>query len=270
MVRVDKAKAVERLQKLVDEASKLCPEEGHSVQFQKWLRDIEKSFCRIFGEGSRQYSELPRSYDIRPSGIRMHLDLMVSIVESTLDDVRYFWEDGGEEPSALRHGESPGIDTKSANCKSDNDGNRVFVIHGHDIGARESVARFLRELALQPVILHEQPNKGRTIIEKFEDYADVRFAVVLLTPDDVGARSEEPTELGHRARQNVIFELGFFLGKLGRKRVCALKTRGVETPSDYDGVVYVDFDVPGAWKLSLVRELKAAGLCIDTARMLPR
>lgn len=138
------------------------------------------------------------------------------------------------------------------------------------MAARETVARFLRELALQLVILHEQPNTGRTIVEKFEDYADVRFAVVLLTPDDVGARSEEPSALSHRARQNVIFELGFFLGKLGRKRVCALKMRGVETPSDYDGVVYVDLDVPGAWKLALVRELKAAGFGIDTNRMFPR
>ena len=269
MVRVSKAKAIERLQKLVDEASKLHPEEGHSVRLQKWLRDIDKSFCRIFGENSRQYSELPGSYTISPNGIRMHLDQMVSIVESNLDDVRYFWEDDGEEPSPVGNGESPETDTKTANYKSDADANRVFVIHGHDVAARETVARFLQELALQPVILHEQPNKGRTIIEKFEDYADVRFAVVLLTPDDVGARSEAHPELNPRARQNVIFELGFFLGKFGRKKVCALKTRDVETPSDYDGVVYVDFDDAGAWKFALVRELKAAGFSIDTNRMFP-
>ena len=100
--------------------------------------------------------------------------------------------------------------------------NQVFVIHGHDESARESVARFLEKLELEPIILHEQPNKGRTIIEKFEDYADVRFAVVLLTPDDVGAVKDRADDLRPRARQNVVFEFGFFIGKLGRERVCAL------------------------------------------------
>lgn len=267
MARVSKAKAIERLQKLINEASELRPEEGHSMRLQKWLRDIDNSFYRLFGENSRQYSQIPGSYTLTPNGIRMHLNIMVSIVESTLDDVRWFWEDDGKERSSIGNKESPAIDSKTANHKSDADAHRVFVIHGHNVAARETVARFLQELALQPVILHEQPNKGRTIIEKFEDYANVRFAVVLLTPDDVGARVDEQSELNPRARQNVILELGFFLGKLGRKSVCALKMRDVETPSDYDGVVYVDFDDAGAWKWILVRELKAAGFGIDTNPM---
>jgi predicted nucleotide-binding protein len=139
---------------------------------------------------------------------------------------------------------------------------RVFVVHGHDEGAREMTARFLEQLGLDPIILHDQPNQGRTIIEKFEHYADVGFAVVLLTPDDRG-RSNSARVLTSRARQNVVMELGFFLGKLGRKRVCTLYVEGVELPSDYFGVAFLPLDRSGTWRLMLARELKAAGYEID-------
>ena len=122
-------------------------------------------------------------------------------------------------------------------------------------------------MEIEPVILHEQPNKGRTIIEKFEDYAGVGFAVILLTSDDVGKLNDDgASELKPRARQNVILELGFFLGKLGRQRVCPLVKGNVETPSDYDGVVYTNFDDAGGWQLKLVRELKSAGFNVDANR----
>lgn len=98
----------------------------------------------------------------------------------------------------------------------------VFVVHGHDEGARESVARLVERLGLGAIILHEQSNAGRTIIEKFEASSEVGFAVVLLTPDDVGYPRDKSDQAAYRARQNVIFELGYFMGKLGRKRVAAL------------------------------------------------
>jgi hypothetical protein len=138
----------------------------------------------------------------------------------------------------------------------------VFIVHGRDEAAKLTVARFLEKLDLHPTILHEQADKGRTIIQKFEDHSDVGFAVVLLTPDDEGRVHGSP-ELEHRARQNVILELGYFIGKLGRERVCALKVDGVEVPSDLHGVVYIPLDARGAWKLILARELKAAGIDVD-------
>lgn len=143
------------------------------------------------------------------------------------------------------------------------DRNSVFVVHGHD-QARESVARLLEHLGLKPIILHEQPDRGRTIIEKFESYAAVGFAVVLLTPDDVGGNaSDQPEALKPRARQNVIFELGFFVAALGRRRVCALYKGDVELPTDYAGVVYTPMDPADGWQLKLARELKHAGLDVD-------
>lgn len=143
-------------------------------------------------------------------------------------------------------------------------GRRVFLVHGHHDGLLHEVARYLEKLKLDPVVLREQPNEGRTIIEKFVDYADVGYAVVLLTPDDRGGVAETPYEQQRpRARQNVVLELGYFIGKLSRNRVTALHMGDVEIPSDYSGVAFVAVDDRGAWRLELARELKASGLAID-------
>lgn len=148
-------------------------------------------------------------------------------------------------------------------------GNQTFLVHGRDAGALEGAARFLEKLGVPTIILHEQPDKGRTIIEKFVDYSNVAFAVVLLTGDDRGGIADEPYDKQRpRARQNVIFELGYFIGKLGRNRVCALYRDGVEIPSDYAGVLFVSLDDGGAWKLKLSKEMKAVGLPIDMNRAL--
>ena len=138
---------------------------------------------------------------------------------------------------------------------------KVFIVHGHDDGARETVARFLERIGLEAVILHEQANQGRTIIEKVVANSDVGFAVVLLTPDDEGCVKGGALE--PRARQNVLLELGYFIGRLGRDKVCALKRGTLEIPSDFAGVVWEAMDSSGGWKQALARELEAAGHSID-------
>jgi len=148
------------------------------------------------------------------------------------------------------------------------DQNKIFIVHGHDEEAKLSVARFLERISIEVVILHEQPNGGRTIIEKFEDYSDVGYAVVLLTPDDLGGRVNDPENLLPRARQNVIFELGFFIGALGRERVCALHKGEVEIPSDFSGVLWIRMDTDGAWQFKLAREIKAAGIEVDLNKLI--
>ena len=140
---------------------------------------------------------------------------------------------------------------------------KVFIVHGLEEGARESVARFLERLGISPIILHEQASSGQTIIEKLERNSDVDFAVILLTPDDVGAKATSSDSLQPRARQNVILELGFFIAKLGRNRVCALYRGAVELPSDFLGVVYVPLDEASAWRVLLARELREAGFDVD-------
>lgn len=140
---------------------------------------------------------------------------------------------------------------------------RVFVVHGHDESAKEAVARFIEKAGCEAIVLHEQPNLGRTIIEKFEGYSNASFAVVIYTPDDLGARNTPHLQLAGRARQNVVFELGFFFGRLGRGRVCLLHKGEIEYPSDIQGIAYIDMDRAGAWRYQLAKEMKGAGFAID-------
>lgn len=145
---------------------------------------------------------------------------------------------------------------------------KVFIVHGHDNALKNAVARLLSRVGLDPIILHEQPNKGRTIIEKFFDHSDVGFALVLLTPDDRGGSVKEPPEnYSLRARQNVILELGFFLGRLGRARVAVIYVDGVDVPSDYKGVLFLPYDDAGSWETPLVKEIREAGIDVDLNRL---
>jgi len=155
--------------------------------------------------------------------------------------------------------ESPDEETRTPKPSS-NDA-RVFIIHGRDDSAKSQVARFVEKLGLKAVILHEQANQGRTIIEKLDRHSEVAFAIALLTPDDVGGSAQ--SQLQPRARQNVIYEIGRFESKLGRDRVIILRTPGVEIPSDLSGLVYHEMDKAGGWQLSVAKELKAAGLRVD-------
>lgn len=149
--------------------------------------------------------------------------------------------------------------------------NQIFVVHGHDNEMKETVARVLKNVGLEPIILHEQENLGRTIIEKFESCSEnVSFAVVLLSPDDFGYKKNQlPESAIPRARQNVILELGYFMGKLGRKNVVALNKGGtdLEIPSDSLGIVYIPFDPYYGWKLTLAKELKVSGYDIDFSKL---
>jgi len=106
-------------------------------------------------------------------------------------------------------------------------------------------------------------NKGLTIIEKFVDSSDVKAAIVLFTRDDIGKLKEEDTELEDRARQNVVFEAGFFIGKLGRKNTIILLERGLTLPSDLDGVAYIEIDPNDGWQLKVAKELKVLNFDID-------
>jgi len=140
--------------------------------------------------------------------------------------------------------------------------NNIFIVHGRNNDIKAQVANFLLKLKINPIILHEQMNKGQTIIEKFEGCSNVQAAIVLFTSDDVG-RLKEDSELEDRARQNVVFEAGFFIGKLGRKRTIILIERGLKMPSDLDGLVHTEIDSNDGWQLKVARELKGLNFDID-------
>lgn len=142
----------------------------------------------------------------------------------------------------------------------------IFIVHGHNDEMKISVARTIEKLKLKAIILHEQPSKGKTIIEKFTENSEVGFAIILLSADDIAySKNDKPDNAKFRARQNVIFELGYFIGKLGRERVLALHeyVDNLEIPTDYSGVLFVPFDKAGKWQFDLVKELKALNINVN-------
>lgn len=262
MNRPNKAKAAQRVRACLEAIPPLRVLSVKAPEFKKWRRDVELAIEHTFGKDTRHQPEFCRiNYyaginlsgpqpDPRPPYLRGLSDAE-TVLESFLDEIAKYWEDDPSDELS-----------KSSARQTGSTGNSVFLIHGHDNGAKNEVARFLERLELDVVVLHEQPDQGRTIMEKFEQYTNVEYVVALLTPDDVGRRRDSGT-LHTRARQNVIFELGFFTGHLGRHNVCALTKGDIEIPSDYSGVIYVRLDGDGAWKLRLVKELRAAGLAVD-------
>lgn len=135
---------------------------------------------------------------------------------------------------------------------------QVFIVHGHDEIAKLEMAEFIESLGFEPIILHMQASSGRTIIEKIEYYSNVGFGVVLYTPCDVGSKVGA-LDGSYRARQNVVFEHGYLIGKLGRSRVAAVVKGTIETPNDISGVVYIALDDQGSWKEELKKEMRSIG-----------
>ena len=251
MTNPPKSKALERLRRGLDAIPDLKNLRYDSPEFMKWRRNTRVAINNTFGNASSYIADFQNIYfynvfagddSSNRAAYLEGLESVASVLESMIEEVKEYWEDENQTPA-------PSEVQKKGQTNMD----EVFIIHGRDDGAKQTVARFLETLGLEPVILHEQADLGRTIIEKFEEHAQVGFAVALLMPDDVGSFKGEETKLRPRARQNVIFEFGYFIGKLGRKRVCALVKGDVEKPSDYDGVLYIPWDDSGGWKMSLSR-----------------
>lgn len=239
-------------------------EQSFENQFSRWnninLEMLKQSFNNednayrrrynqtVWGDTSSEKSERKKILDILSFRIKRLCEL--------LDIVDRLKEERPASPPEKEGRESPELDKK-----------RIFIVHGHNNEVRINVARTLEKLGLFPIILHEQANAGKTIIEKFEEYSNVGFAIILMTDDDLGRAKNDET-LYYRARQNVILEMGFFIGKLGRNRVCPLYTNGVKLPSDLYGLLYTEIDSAEKWKISIARELKAAGYEIDINKII--
>ena len=199
-------------------------------------RKLHQEICEIYGEVADAFAEVVGKQKIEVRG-RGGVSIYPNYFEAGYFSGRTFHTHQGYTELLKVIGT---IKTRISEMKisptPNGKGHRVFLVHGHQESALQSCARFIEKLGLPLTVLREEPNQGRTIIEKFIDYSDVGFAIVLLTADDRGGTADKPyDEQLPRARQNVVFELGFFIGKLGRERVCALYEQGVELPSDYRG-----------------------------------
>ena len=267
MNRPPKSKAIERLRKVLDEIPELKTLPRGSPQFKQWQRNTRVAITNTFENDSHltDFNKIRFSLSVYVLGgtpdsefQSAYVNGLVSaesVLESMIDEINEYWDDEDQTPTSSETRENAQIIT-----------DEIFIVHGRDDGAKNIVARFLEKLDLKPVILAEMPAKGRTIIEKFEHHAQVGYAIVLLTPDDAGSLQGDENDPKPRARQNVIFELGFFIGRLGRERVCALTKGDVEIPSDYAGVEYIPFNDSDGWKMELIRELRSGGFKIDANR----
>ena len=174
-----------------------------------------------------------------------------------------------EECKSQLQGTTPKSEAPTSNItKLPMDKSRVFIVHGHDDAAREAVARFVENLGFKAIILHEQASSGKTIIEKIEANSNVGFAIVLYTPCDEGRPKGEENQLKPRARQNVIFEHGYLMGKIGRENVCYLLKGDVEIPSDIAGLVYDEIDKGAGWKSVVAKSMKSCGYEFDPSKLL--
>ena len=253
------ARKIELLDAQIEEAN-----DGHPANFSEWRQRTEVVLRTVLGQGTPTYkafqsvSYSPQvwysgmdSSGYQPAGVKK----VIAILNSAKTEVEL-----NEEVASASNARAKGEQVMP--------GNRIFIVHGHDDGAKEGVARFLGKLTGQePIILHEQSNGGKTLIEKFERSAAAsHYAVVLLTDDDLG-RAKRDDQERPRGRQNVVFEMGFFFGSLGRERVAVLYDEGIDPPGDVNGIVYILRDAAGGWKTELARELEEADIEVDWAAL---
>ncbi|MCD8324717.1 MAG: nucleotide-binding protein [Clostridiales bacterium] len=219
--------------------------------YDEWMAKIN-IFNERYLKEHPSYDSIHKAYKQKDNNPSSYDDMMAQLKVVASDDE--FWENITESISE----EQP----------MEQGNNKVFIVHGHDDGAKQTIARYVEQLDYEAIILHEQPDGGNTIIEKIEQYTDVAFAIVLYTPCDIGYDKDKEADKKYRARQNVVFEHGYLIGKLGRKNVCAVVVGDVETPGDISGVVYKKMDSEGAWRFEIAKEMKNAGLEVDVNKLI--
>ncbi len=247
----------EKINKLISEADKLLNENCtiYSTDFTTWKNNCIIFLQNKYGKDSPEY-ECFKKINFAPFVF--------------LDEVPQYkyiqsCQKGIQEAKGILEGlldYMPEAQISTPKC----DMSKIFIVHGHDEAFKLKIKDFLTQLGIEGIILHDQPNVGRTIIEKIEHFGkDVGAAIILYTPDDEG-RSNKETGYKSRARQNVVFESGFFIGFLGREKVAhVVADSNMEIPGDLSGVVYVDKD---KWQFDLVRELKAMGFQVDANKLI--
>lgn len=237
-----------KLKGFIDEIDGLFSESGcSSPRFKAWKSKVLRFLETRFGEKSRYVEDIEklnfRSMSLDSAQNRKvyerDLNTAKEIMLTYLDEI-------SEEAVDI-------VPNKNSTFS------KVFIVHGHDGELKQLVARIVENQGVEAIILSEQANQGRTIIEKFEDYSDVDGAICLFTSDDIGRAKKDAVDKP-RARQNVVLETGYFMGKLGRKHIVILADDGIEMPSDLSGVVYTN---TANWQIDLLRELKAIGYAVD-------
>lgn len=236
--------------------------ENKGFQFDGYFLDVEDITRVIVKESDRTSKECSKhANDNLSPNIIMYIS-----PQDIVEDDKYTKDITKEVFKESQNEIQKGCIVKPIIKNEEVDKSKVFIVHGHDDLARSEVARFIEKLNLTAIILHEQASSGKTIIEKIEEFSNVGFGIVLYTPCDVGTTKENKDskdKLQFRARQNVVFEHGYLIGKIGRNNVCALVKDQIEIPNDISGVVYIPMDYHKAWQVAVAKELRNSGYDID-------
>jgi predicted nucleotide-binding protein len=148
---------------------------------------------------------------------------------------------------------------------------RIIVVSGTDEVMKQTITGALRKLGLAAIVINEEPGQGKKIVDRFADYTDVGFAIVLLSPDVyVYPKGEEATKRERIPKQEVTLMFGFLLGKLGKDKVFAFyrESPNFAFPMEFEGVKFTALDNRDSWKLALIRELTNCGYTVDAERLL--
>lgn len=251
----------EKIRKLIDDGDKLILKRADTSnpEFQVWKFRVTKYISERFGEESINMKAFDK--------IKFSLGFYFGMTkEEFINDCKH----GIETTKAMLNNYLEDMnDNKTIMITNDNKNKSqfnyesVFVVHGHDDALKEKVARIIEKQHIKAIILSEQTNKGKTIIEKFEEYADVPCAICLFTKDDIAIDKGNQKEL-FRARQNVVFETGYFMGKIGRKKVIILSDGEIDMPSDLSGVLYISNN---NWETDVLKELRKIGYNVDMNKL---
>lgn len=257
-------KNYEKLKGIIDEIDDLLQHHAvaSSPAFEAWHVKTERFLIKEYGEKSLEYKKFRNTIfsfmgwvDDEQENVRNAIRACADSLRSCKAVFETYLEEMLEEDK-LGVTDVPKIPTPKYD--------KIFIVHGHDEALKQSVARLIEKQDIEAIILSEKANQGKTIIEKIEAYSNVNSAICLFTADDLGrAKAEE--DCSFRARQNVVFEAGYFIGKLGRNNVILISNGEIELPSDLQGVVYTN---EKNWEIDLVKELKAMGYSIDMNKMI--
>jgi predicted nucleotide-binding protein len=245
------------------EGERLLSESNSFDDLNDWTNNVKPILAKCLGDKNQTYKDFTNIAIFAASGMT-RLDYLKQ-AKSTLK-TRIGILKGVIETMEI---EVSSEDDNIVSAKTDSvDKRKVFIVHGHDETSKHQLESLLQRVGLEPIILHRKPNRGMAIIEKIEANRDVAFAVVLMTGDDVGRRKlDDPSKDLPRARQNVVLELGYFMGFLGRDKVAVLYERGVEIPSDYNGVAWIELDSHSIWEYKISKELSDAGLNANLSKI---
>ena len=250
----------EKLKSIIDEIDNLIYHHVRSSfpTFEAWHTKAERFLIKKYGKDSLEHKKFLETHfapmfwsmNDEDENVRISIQWCADGLNSCKAIFETYLEDMAEENTPTTQ-----VVSKPASINTD----KIFIVHGHDGELKQSVARIIEKQGIEALILSEQVNKGRTIIEKFEDYSDVGGAICLFTADDYGRAKKDAAD-NTRARQNVVLETGYFMGKLGRDHVVLLADKGIEMPSDLSGIVRTD---TSNWEIDLLKELKAMGYTVD-------